>query len=166
MNKRKVVLALICLILVFQGLSCSQNTESVIETNQETNISITPEAGEYITTGVVLESVSSKVITTTQAGFNPVSGIRVNPGDICLEISGTFINTTDDDLQISYYAGGYDADGHQISWTLDSGPIQGVKALDIPKHSSSPFAIRINLAEGVILIKLLASSYTGETPLP
>jgi hypothetical protein len=166
MIKKKVVLVLICLILAFQGLSCSQNTESVIETNQETNISITPEAGESITTGVVLESVSSKVITTTQAGFNPVSGIRVNPGDICLEISGTFSNTTDDALQISYYAEGYNADGHQIAWTLDSGPVQGIKALDIPEHSGNTFDIRINMAEGIVLIKLFASSYTGETPLP
>jgi hypothetical protein len=166
MIKKNIIPVFICLVLAVQGLSCSRNVEPVTEENQETSISITPEAGKAITTGIILESVSSRVITATQAGFNPASGIRVNPGDICLEISGTFSNTPDDALLISYDAECYDADGHQIAWTLDSGPVQGIKALDIPEHSGNTFDIRINMAEGIVLIKLFASSYTGETPLP
>jgi hypothetical protein len=166
MNKRNIILALICLIFVFQGLSCSQNAETTIKANQGTNIPITPGAGEFIASGIMLKNVTAMTITATQTGFNPGGEIQVNPGDICQEIIGIFSNTTDNDLQISYYADGYDASGHQISWTLDSGPIQGIKALDISKHSDNSFAIRISWAEAITLIKLVATSYAGGTPVP
>lgn len=176
MNKTYIAATLFvsCLILA-SAVSCRSLSSSPLTPTstsitpgigQVLNITIEPEPGATITNGIVLEGGTVSVGTMEFMGVNGWTDIRLNTGDPCLLITGSFNNTSNQNLQVSFFAEGYDAKGKQTAWTMDSGPLAGILASTISARSSRTFVIHLNWTPDTSVIKIQATSYTELAPLP
>ena len=111
--------------------------------------------------GIHLERAIVSANSLERAGQNGWSGGYFSAGDLCFLIGGVMKNDTDQDWLVHYYAYGYDADGNEISWTLDvdPGPLSGIVNMDIPASTVKDFTLHLSWAENVTPIKIFANIY-------
>jgi hypothetical protein len=125
------------------------------------NIPVVSDTGSAFEKGIHLEQANVSTAILEGAGQNGWSGGYFSAGDLCFLIRGAMRNDTDQDWLMHYYAYGYDADGNEISWTLDvdPGPLSGIVNMDIPASAASDFTLHLSWAENVTLIKIFANIY-------
>jgi hypothetical protein len=157
------------LIILFSG--CGSSTITVLKPectpSVQEAINVEPASGKYLTSGILIENTSvikDVLYRDAENGWRPE---RYHTGDPCYIVSGTMINDTDTDWQVSFHAEGYDSNGNIIARTLDvePGPLAGIIALTIPAHTTNNFTIHINWAENLTRIIISGHTYSTETTL-
>ena len=195
MNIKLLTAAIVCLVLVIGGSCRESNTTAMLkssaadenllsttgsrtasqqdahpppytEIEQSLDIPIEPQAGEYIAGGIVLENASVREGVMQSRGYNGWAKVGLNVGDPCLVVTGAFSNTAHQPLQVTFSAKGYDKDGNEVAWTMDSGPLSGILAFIIPAESWRNFTLHLNTSPQISRITIKVTSYTNLTPAP
>jgi hypothetical protein len=125
------------------------------------DIPIVADTGSAFVKGIQLGPATVVTNILERAGQNGWRGGYFNAGDPCLLVSGVMQNNTDGDWLVHYYAYGYDAEGNEVSWTLDvdPGPLSGIVNMDISARTSEDFTLHLSWAENINLIKIFANIY-------
>ena len=133
---------------------------------QALNIDVEPEPGTVVAEGITLGKTEALVQQAYSFVVSLHPGVTFKPGDLFLFVSGSFTNTSNSALQVSCFATGFNADGKEVAWTVDSGPIMGILAMTIQAGSTGYFTLHLNWDSEVNSVIISAHSYSTATPLP
>jgi hypothetical protein len=86
-------------------------------------------------------------------------GDKVDVGESILVVSGTIRNEHTENAYISMFANGYNGEGEQVAWTLDSAHISGQILLKFENGETCEFTIHLNMAEDMKTIRIFVDSY-------
>lgn len=90
----------------------------------------------------------------------------VKAGEMCLFVSITLNNTTDEEWQLLFDVGGYTSLGGQASWMLFNGPIIGKAALNVPAKGSREIRVPISWSPSIADVQVNAAVYPAYPPIP
>ncbi len=134
-------------------------------------IPVSPSLGSILTNS---ESASSEVIlndvqvctgVSNKQYWNPwYPEEKVNAGEPILVVCGTIQNKHKQNTYITLDAAGYDAEGKQVSWTLDEAYIPGQIALDLETEESGQFILHLNIDKNIKSIRIFANNYDELPP--
>jgi hypothetical protein len=75
-------------------------------------------------------------------------------GAPCYLITGRIRNNSSTLYWVAHHSDGYDKNGNEISFTMDTGPIVGVAQVEVPAHSSATFTLHLTWSDNVTSYKL------------
>jgi hypothetical protein len=102
---------------------------------------------------IVIYDLTAVANTLDNQPYSPLHG-TTKPGDPCWLVSGHISNGYDENYWVAYHAGGFDASGNEVSFTLDIGPIAGVKQVFIYGRSFENITLHLSWADNVTSIVL------------
>jgi hypothetical protein len=129
------------------------------------NISTEPEPGTTIAEGITVGKIEV-FVQPAYSFVNPRPDVTVKPGDPSMSVYGSLTNTSSTGLQVSFFSTGFNANGKEVAWTLDAGPIMGVLAMTIQAGSTRYFTLHLNWTPETTLVRVSAHSYTTLVPIP
>ena len=133
-------------------------------------LTVIPSPGEYLTTGpdgelseLLLLTIEVEQIESPRRYWSHRDdSYTVEQGEPILVISGLIQNRHRTYSEISMNARGYDADGEQVSFTLDSAHLPGCIGLGIPPGEVGEFTLHMNPADNLASIHI----FGGMSPIP
>jgi len=96
------------------------------------------------------------------ADWCPVN--RVDTGELILIVNGSIQNTRNSNIEIEMYAEGYDANGKQVSWTLDYVHNEGQISLHLEKEQLCNFTLHLNMDDSIKSLRIFAYDYDEVPP--
>jgi hypothetical protein len=150
MNISSRVFILICgLLLAASAFSagCQQGqsaTQPVTTDERLTVLPCTDDPEGYIR----FENVTLQTSTLPEGNYSPLRHVPNQPGDPCFIINGRIVSSSANRCWVAYHAYGYDDNGKEVSFTLDTrGPIVGVEQRGIDPHSTEDFTLHLSWSE-------------------
>jgi hypothetical protein len=134
-------------------------------------ISISPNLGEFLidsrgeSPGVLLKDI--RVVKDLSDNWYIADWClvnRVDTGELILIINGSIQNTRSSNIEIEMYAEGYDANGKQVSWTLDYVHNEGRISLHLEKEQIGNFTLHLNMNNAIKSLRIFANSYPVASP--
>lgn len=132
---------------------------------------VSPSPGSSLTNS---ENTSSEVIlkdvqvctsvSNKQYSNSWYSEEKINAGEPILVVCGTIQNKHRQNTYIALYAEGYDAQGKQVSWTLDDAHIQGQILLQLETEEKGQFILHLNLDKNIKSIRIFVNNYDELPP--
>ncbi|MFA5308597.1 MAG: hypothetical protein WC370_03805 [Dehalococcoidales bacterium] len=134
-------------------------------------VTIEPGPGSYFQNsagelyGVALMDVSLAMGVCEQDYFSPwTTSNAFKAGDACIILSGSVLNTDKERPELNLWAEGYDADGQQVSWTLDASNLVGRINIRVEYNQTGGFVIHLSPDAGLRTIRIFLVSYEFPPP--
>ncbi len=137
---------------------------------------VKPQPGEYLfcgdqeSSGILLKSVKIETGISDTKFSNPAARLepqQANPGDLMVTVSGEleYVRGHGPSRAIlALYAEGYDSEGEQVAWTLDSAHIAGQSQLELQQGNAEPFTLHLNFAETLRVVEIHACAHSQPPP--
>jgi hypothetical protein len=155
-----IAVSFLSLLLIFAG--CGSPAATPSPTNVPVNIN---PCGNDPAGKIVIDNMTVVAGTLDRNYFTPDEGKHL-AGEPCFLVSGNINNGYGEDCWIAYHIEGFDASGHWISSTLDTGPQPGWEQVYIAADSSMPFDLHLSWADDIAYFIMSSQRTTREEPSP
>ncbi len=157
--KRPLLLLLstcLCLLVVFSSCGAPSNYPADIP------VTVDPTTGDP-EGKIIIDNITIATGILDRDFFTPAAGQHFT-GEPCFLISVNINNGYSEDGWVTFHADGFDKSGHQVSFTLDTGPLPGAWQVYLAGYSSAEYTLHLSWADDVDRLTISSQRTTRLAP--
>jgi hypothetical protein len=156
-----IAVSLLSLLLIFPGCG---SPAAIPPSPTNIPVKINPCEGDP-EGKIVIDNVTFAVSTLDRDYYTLSAGKHL-AGEPCFLVSGDIKNGYNEDCWVAYHVEGFDAPGHWVSTTLDTGPQPGWGQVYLAAGSSMPFTLHLAWSDDVANYIISSRRTTRAEPSP